>query len=124
MSISADHASRKAHLTHALVVGLHALCCGLPILALAAVGLSGAAVGVVQFSEAASAVHGLAHAYELWVLLGSAVLVSVGAVLELAAWRKRARPVFPWLFAVSLLCFLVNAAIVLSHQPINISFAA
>lgn len=123
MTVSVEYASRKAHLTHAVVVGLHALCCGLPILALAAVGLSGAAAGVVGFSDAASFVHEQAHGYELWMLLGSALLVSVGAALELAAWRAGARPGVPWLFAMSLLCFFVNAAIVLGHRPIEIPFA-
>ncbi|MBY0564216.1 MAG: hypothetical protein K2P58_08515 [Hyphomonadaceae bacterium] len=105
-------------------MAIHMICCGLPILALAAVALSGAAASVVQFADAAGAIHGLAHAYELWILLASAILVAIGAVFEVLARRERAASKFPWLFAISVGCFFVNAAIVLSHQSVTLTSLA
>lgn len=79
---------------------------------------------MVEFSNAVGAVHRWTHSLELWLLLASAVLISIGATLEVSVWRKRARPAFPWLFTISLLCFLINAAIVFGHQRIEIPFVA
>lgn len=109
-------APQRAHLAHAAVVGVHALCCGLPALILLVASLSGAAVGSVLLAGAVGEVHRLVHAYEAWIVAGSAALVGLGAWLELSARRARAGQGFPWLFAFSVLCFLVNLAVVLAHR--------
>jgi hypothetical protein len=107
---------RQAHIAHALVVSLHALCCGLPVLALLAAGLSGAAAGVVQFAEYTNIFHALLHSYEVWVLLASLGLVLLGAGLEYAVRRRHRDVAFPWLFALSVSCFFLNVAIIASHR--------
>jgi hypothetical protein len=109
-------APRRAHLAHAAVVGLHALCCGLPALAMLAAGLSGAASGIALFSDAFGAVHQLLHTHELWILGLSAALVTLGAWLELNARRAHLGHGFPWLFGFSVLCFVINVGVILAHR--------
>jgi len=108
-------AGKKAHLAHAAVVGLHAFCCGLPALAMLAAAASGAASGVVLLSDFIKPFHALLHAHEIWILIASAILVTVGGALEAWARRGAHRHGFPWLFAVSAVCFLANAAIIAAH---------
>lgn len=105
--------ARRAHLAHAAVVGLHAICCGLPALAMAAALVTGATSGVALLSDYFSAFHSVLHTHELEILVLSAALVATGGVLEA---RRLHRHGFPWLFAVSVLCFLANVAIVLGHR--------
>lgn len=108
--------ARHAHVAHAAVVGMHALCCGLPALAMLAAALSGATSGVALLSDSLQFFHRLLHGYELWILGLSAVLVTVGAWLEVSARRGRHAHGFPWLFAFSVFCFLVNVAVVFAHR--------
>ncbi len=96
-------------------MGLHALCCGAPLLALAAASLSGAAVSVF-LPASFVAFHDLIHVHELWVLLLSAALLVVGAGLELRARLRRRVSGFPLLFLLSGLCFFANVALILGHR--------
>jgi hypothetical protein len=105
--------ARQAHLAHAAVLGLHTLCCGLPVLALLAAILAGATSGLALFADYLGVFHEFMHAYEAQILVVSAVLVGVGGVLEL---RRRHEHGSLWLFGVSVLCFLANAAIVVLHR--------
>ena len=107
---------RQAHLAHAAVVGVHAVCCGLPALAMLAAALSGAASGLALFSDSLQVFHRFLHGYELWILTLSTALVTAGGALELSARWGRRRHGFPWLFAFSLACFVINIAVVLSHR--------
>lgn len=106
-----------AHLAHAAVVGMHVLCCGLPILAMAAAGLSSFASTVVLFARSAQEIHHWVHSYEMWVLALSASLVVAGGALEAAA-RRRGGPAkaFPWLYALSVACFGFNVLLVMAHR--------
>jgi hypothetical protein len=106
---------RHAHLAHAAVVGMHALCCGLPAVALLAVGLSGAS-SLALLSDSLGVFHRLLHGYEVWILGLSAALVALGAWLELAVRRGRHAHGFPWLFALSVVCFAANLAVMLVHR--------
>jgi hypothetical protein len=107
--------ARGAHLAHATVMSLHALCCGIPAAAMAAAALTGGASGVILFSDSLREFHGSVHAYELWVLGFSAALVVLGGILELSSRRGHAHG-FPWLFAFSVACFAINAGIVFAHH--------
>jgi hypothetical protein len=113
---NAAAAPRRAHLAHATMVGLHALCCGLPALAMLMTALSGAAAGIALFSDSVAVFHDLVHAHELWILAGSAGLVTLGAWLELAHRRVHPGLGFPWLFAFSVFCFFTNVGVVLAHR--------
>jgi hypothetical protein len=109
-------AGRRAHLAHAAVVSLHALCCGLPALALMLTAASGATTGVTLFAEYAGEAHAVLHAHELWILALSALLVTVGGVLELATRREHKHRRLPWLYFLSVGCFALNLAIILVHR--------
>lgn len=108
-------AGRRAHLAHATVMSLHALCCGLPALALAAAAVSGATSGIALASQSVAVVHEFLHQHELWILVVSAALVVSGGWLEASARRHQSRG-FPWLFAFSVLCFVANVAIIVGHR--------
>lgn len=108
--------AHRAHLAHAALIGLHSLCCGLPALAMAAAALSGAASGIALFADIFESIHVLLHGYELWILGLSAALVVIGGALELRGRRVGHAHGFPWLFAFSAFCFLVNAGIIFLHQ--------
>lgn len=113
----AQRSRTRAHLAHAAVVGVHALCCGLPILALLAAGLTGMTSGVAMFSGAVGALHDVIHTFEAWILLISALLVGIGGALELFARRgPGAVRGVPWLFLLSAACFAMNTVIVLLHR--------
>ena len=107
---------KKAHIAHAAVVSLHALCCGLPALAMVAAALSGAATGIVVVSDLLAKFHDFMHTHEIWILALSATLVLVGGVLELSARRRAPVAGIPWLFAFSALCFVINVAIIFAHR--------
>lgn len=109
-------AGRSAHLAHAAMMGLHTICCGVPALALMLTALSGAAAGVALFAQAASEVHALIHAHEIWIMAASAGLVIGGGLLELSSRRARAGRGFPWLFMMSAACFASNVTIILLHR--------
>jgi hypothetical protein len=109
---------RRAHLAHATVVGLHALCCGLPALVMLAAALSGAASSVALISDSVEFLHDFAHGYEVWVLALSALLVAGGGWIEVRQRRTGHRMGFPWLFALSLSCFVLNVGIVLAHRAV------
>jgi len=111
-------AGRRAHLAHATVVGLHALCCGLPALVMVAAALSGAASGTILLSDSISQFHDFVHAYETWILALSAVLVVGGGWIEFSQRRNGHAAGFPWLFALSVGCFVLNVAIVLAHRAV------
>ena len=98
-----------------MVLGLHSICCGLPVaatlLASGAVGL----VGVAALQAMAHDLHEQLHHYEGWILGVSALLVGVGGLAELTARRRGLRR-FPAFFAVSVACLALNAGLVLSHR--------
>ncbi len=96
-------------------MGLHTLCCGLPLVATVLSLLAGATSGVVLFSESVNYFHNLLHAHEGWILALSASLVVVGGWMEALSRRDHPRG-FPWLFAFSVFCFLVNATIIAVHR--------
>ena len=106
---------RHAHIAHAAVVGMHAICCGLPAAAMLAAALSGAASSVTLLPESFQQFHRWLHGYELWILGLSAALVTLGAVLEARARRSQSHG-FPWLFAFSVACFAINVAVILAHR--------
>lgn len=102
--------AQRTHLVHALVVGVHVLCCGLP----AALALLGVMVGALAWAEPVTALHRFLHSYEPEIIALSFTLVAIGGVLE---WRRRAeRRGFPVLYALSLACFVANAGIVAAHR--------
>ncbi|MBC7767198.1 MAG: hypothetical protein H7124_00250 [Phycisphaerales bacterium] len=103
-------------MAHAAVVGLHALCCGLPALAMLAAAISGATSGAALFSDAIQPFHDFLHVYEVWILVVSALLVVSGGVLEALSRRGGHKPGFPWLFAFSVGCFIANVAIIVAHR--------
>lgn len=111
-------AGKHAHLAHAAVVGLHALCCGLPALAMIAAAVSGATSGIALLAGAFAPIHAFLHAHEIWILGLSASLVVVGGGLEVWSRRERHSHGFPWLFALSVGCFLLNAAIIAVHRAL------
>lgn len=114
---NAETARHKAHVAHAAMVGLHSLCCGLPALAMLAAAFSGATSGLTLFASYFSGFHALLHAHEIWILFASATLVTTGGVLELAARRTHTGPKgFPVMFAISVGCFIANAAIIAAHR--------
>src|SRR5262249_5709903 len=106
----------RAHLAHATMISLHALCCGMPILAMALVAMSGAATSATLFAVTAGEVHGAIHAHEPLILLGSALLVSVGGFFEYSSRCGGHKHGFPWLFALSVACFVFNFAIIAAHR--------
>lgn len=115
---SAPHAApRGAHLAHAAVMGLHAICCGLPALAMIAAAASGATSGLTLLSGSIGQIHHFLHGHEFWILAASAGLVTLGGVLELRA-RRQHRHGFPWLFAFSVLCFVANVSIIAIHRAV------
>lgn len=98
-------------------MGLHALCCGLPALAMLAAAVSGATSGIALLAGSFEEIHHFLHQHELWILVASASLVVTGGALEVAS-RRTHRHGFPWLFAFSVLCFLANVAIIAAHRTI------
>jgi hypothetical protein len=109
-------AGRRAHLTHAAVLALHAFCCGLPALAMAAAALSGAASGIALLPDSFTQFHHFMHGHEIWILSLSAALVVAGGWFEVRNRRNGHNHGFPWLFAFSVLCFLANVAIIAIHR--------
>lgn len=112
---NASPAPHRAHIVHAAVVGVHALCCGVPMAAMLVAGLSGAVSAGMLLPDSFELFHQWMHGYELWILALSAGLVVLGAWLEIDARRRTAQG-FPWLFAVSVACLCVNAGVILGHQ--------
>ncbi|MBL8535804.1 MAG: hypothetical protein JNM59_00210 [Hyphomonadaceae bacterium] len=111
------NASRHhAHAAHAAVVSLHAICCGLPVLALAAVGISGVTSSTALFAESVNFIHNFLHRYEIWIVAVSGGLVALGALLEVLARQRSPGLGFPWMFAISVAAFFVNVAIIVSHR--------
>lgn len=116
ISHAMGRAGRKAHLAHAAVVGLHAICCGMPALAMLAAGLSGITSGGAILGGSMASFHGLLHAHEVWILSLSAALVAVGGTLEVLARRGAPPKPFPWLFALSVACFVFNVTVIVLHR--------
>jgi hypothetical protein len=102
--------THRTHWAHVAVVALHAVCCGLPILAsVAGIAASAALMGgVLRF-------HTFLHDRELWLLGASAALVTAGWIAERRFMQRTGRGV-SLLFWVSLACFVFNAAIVFGHR--------
>ncbi|MBL8546752.1 MAG: hypothetical protein JNL81_09815 [Hyphomonadaceae bacterium] len=96
-------------------MSLHAICCGLPALAMIAAAVSGATSGIAVLAGYFAPVHRFLHGHEVWILVVSAALVLVGGWLEASARRRHSHG-FPWLFAFSVLCFVANVAIILVHR--------
>ncbi|MBI1186082.1 MAG: hypothetical protein GC206_01850 [Alphaproteobacteria bacterium] len=106
-------AARGAHKVHALVVGAHVLCCGVPAALMLMAAGSGAAIGVSAVARYFGGAHELIHGYELWILALSAGLVMLGGLLE---WRAHRGRKVSFLFGLSALCFAANLAVVMLHQ--------
>ena len=104
-------------MAHAAVMGLHAICCGLPALAMLAAAVSGATSGIALLAGSVEEIHHFLHQHELWILVASAGLVVTGGVLEVVS-RRTHKHGFPWLFAFSVLCFVANVAIIAAHRTI------
>ena len=104
-------------MAHAAVMSLHAVCCGLPALAMLAAAVSGFTSVVTLLSDSIAEMHQFLHAHEVWILAASAGLVVTGGALEAVARRHHAAG-FPWLFAFSVFCFLGNVAIILAHRGV------
>ena len=111
-------AGERAHIAHAAMISLHALCCGLPIAAVTLAAISGVTSGTSLLVMTSRQIHNALHAHEIWILAASASLVSVGAVLELVALRAKHRRWFSPLFGVSLACFAFNVAIIALHRGV------
>lgn len=109
-------AGQHAHVAHAAMISLHTLCCGLPVLAMAAATLSGAAAGATAFESFAGDLHGLLHEHEEWILGLSAGLVGLGGLFEWGARRQGLKRGFPVMFAVSVGCFLFNLTLIAVHR--------
>jgi hypothetical protein len=107
---------QHAHLAHATVVGIHTLCCGLPIAAVLAAALTGAASAGALLPDSFVVFHHALHAYEPLIAGLSGILVAAGAWMEVRARRARASTGFPWLFALSVFCFFANVGVVLAHR--------
>jgi hypothetical protein len=110
----AASASRRAHVAHAAMISLHALCCGLPLLALTAA--AGVSSGLLAFSTKAEALHVLMHGHEAALVAISALLVLVGAGLEWVARARQAGHGFPWMMSLSAGCFVFNLILVGAHR--------
>ena len=105
-----DRQGARTHWAHVAVVAMHTVCCGLP-LAVSMMGLAATAAlmgGVLRF-------HQFLHGRELWLLAISATLVTLGGVAEWRLLRGGGRRVST-MFAVSLACFALNAAIIAGHR--------
>ncbi len=111
-------AGKRAHIAHAALISLHALCCGLPALAMMAAAVSGLTSGAALMSGIFEPLHELLHTHEVWILAASAALVAAGGVLEVQARRGAHSHGFPWLFAFSVGCFLANVVIILAHRAV------
>lgn len=114
LRVMLQHNAARAHIAHAAVVGMHAICCGVPTLALFAAALSGTASATILAPDYFQEFHRLLHGYEVWILGISAGLVALGAWFE-ASIRHGREDGFPWLFALSVSCFLLNAGVILLH---------
>lgn len=106
---------QRAHLAHAAVVSVHAICCGMPVMAVVLTALFGTASAATVAGAWFAPAHAALHAYETWILVASAVLVATGAALEWLSRRSSARSGAPWLFGLSVAAFVVNVAVVASH---------
>lgn len=106
----AERSARHAHIAHAAVVSLHALCCGAPIALLLVASLAATAAGGFIRET-----HAFLHGHELWLLAMSALLIAIGGYAEWRAWRGGLRR-FPALFALSCACLIANIAIVGAHR--------
>jgi hypothetical protein len=106
----------KAHLAHFAVVTLHALCCGLPVFAILAAALTGAASGSALQLGAYGQFHDFLHAHELWIVAVSAALVIAGAIFEARLRRGGGVRGIPVLFTISVFCFFANAGLILAHR--------
>ncbi len=104
----------RVHWAHALVTGVHTLCCGLPfaagLLAMTASGASSFAFAADQLGAA----HRIAHHFELWTLAFSAVLVAVGIAAEWGVARRGRR--VSVMMAASCGFLILNATLVLTHH--------
>lgn len=104
-------------MAHAAAVGIHAICCGMPVLAMAVTALWGTASAAAAAGVWFLPVHEALHGFELWIVAASAMLVSLGGLLEWITRRgAQGSKGIPWLFALSLGAFVVNVAVVFSHQ--------
>jgi len=106
---------QRAHLAHAAVVSLHAICCGMPVMAVVLTALFGTASAATVAGAWFAPAHAALHAHESWFLGVSAVLVVAGALLEWLSRRASARSGPPWLFGLSLAALVANFAVVASH---------
>ncbi len=109
-------AGEKAHVAHAAMISLHALCCGLPLAALALATLSGVASGTSVLVLASQQVHGLLHSHEYWILVASLLLVAIGGYFELGARRAHKRRSISPLFALSVACLAFNVVLIAAHR--------
>ncbi len=100
----------RTHWAHVAVVALHTVCCGLP-LAASVMGLATSAA----LMGGALRLHSYLHGRELWLLGVSTTLVALGAFAEWRFMRGGQRRISV-MFAISLACFVFNAAIIAGHR--------
>lgn len=81
-----------------------------------AAALSGATSGIAVLAGRFEPLHDFLHQHEIWILALSAALVVGGGALEALARRRAHSHGFPWLFSISVLCFLINVAIIVAHR--------
>jgi hypothetical protein len=115
---NAARTGRQAHLAHAAVLSLHSLCCGLPALAVTLAALGVSAGGLTTLGGAFVQFHAFMHGNELWILALSAALVTIGGVMEVNARRSHDHKGVPWLFVMSVCCFVANVAIIAVHRAL------
>jgi hypothetical protein len=101
-------------LTHAAVLALHTLCCGLPAAAMLLAALAGTSLTLLPGFM--GEFHAFLHGHEIWILALSAALVGVGGWFEFQARRTGHNHGFPWMFAFSAACFVANVLIIATHR--------
>jgi hypothetical protein len=107
---------RHAHVAHGAVLAFHAVCCGLPALAMILAAFAGTASGALLLPEFFTEIHHFLHGHEVWILALSALLVVSGGWLEVHERSHGHNQGFPWLFAFSALCFVANFSIIAIHR--------
>lgn len=76
---------RFAHTLALLTSVTHIFCCGLPLV-MSIIGL-----GTVIGLSGIHAIHDVMHQYEVDILIGSGILLAIGGIVQIIAWRLDCR---------------------------------